>query len=124
MGKLAAHLAELPSFATAMIKTDEINFDKGEYKAAVVANRAELLALFDKGAAEAREAIAGATDDHLRQNWKMIYQAKPLFDAPRAAGIRGMMMNHLVHHRGQLTVYLRLNDIAVPAIYGPSADEM
>jgi len=124
MGKLAGHLAELPAFGTAMIMTEGLNFDKGDYKPAAVSNRAEVLALFDKSVAEAREAIAGATDDHLRQSWKIIYQEKPLFDAPRAVGLRGMMMNHVVHHRGQLTVYLRLNDVAVPSIYGPSADEM
>jgi uncharacterized damage-inducible protein DinB len=124
MGRLAGHLAELPGFATAIITTDEVNFDKGEYKPAAVANRADVLALFDKSVAGAREAIVGATDDHLRKGWKMIYQAKTLFEAPRAAALRGMMMNHVVHHRGQLTVYLRLNDIAVPSIYGPSADEM
>ena len=67
---------------------------------------------------------AGATDDHLRQPWHLIYQEKKLFEAPRAAALRGMAMNHIVHHRGQLSVYLRLNDIAVPSIYGPSADEM
>lgn len=124
LGKLAGHLAELPGFATAIITTEVLNFDKGDYKPAVVTNRAEILALFDKSVAGAREAILGATDDHLRQPWKMIYKEKPLFDAPRIAGLRGMTMNHLIHHRGQLTVYLRLNDIAVPAIYGPSADEM
>src|SRR5580692_4681174 len=66
MGRLAAHLAELPAFATSIIKTDGINFDKGEYKAAVANNREELLALFDKNVAATHEAIAGATDDHLR----------------------------------------------------------
>jgi uncharacterized damage-inducible protein DinB len=124
LGRLAAHLAELPAFGAAMIKTDVIDFDKGEYKPAVANNGADVLALFDKTTAEAREAIAGATDDDLRQPWKMIYQQKALFDAPRVVGLRGMFMNHVVHHRGQLTVYLRLNDIAVPSIYGPSADEM
>ena len=124
MGRLAGHLAELPAFAAGMILTEGIDFDKGEYKPAVVKNREEVLALFDKSVAEAREAIMGATDDHLRQSWKMIYQGKPLFDAPRAVGLRGMAMNHLIHHRGQLSVYLRLNDVAVPSIYGPSADEM
>jgi uncharacterized damage-inducible protein DinB len=124
MGKLAGHLAELPNFATVIINTENLNFDKGDYKPAVVNNRAEILALFDKYAAEAHEAIAGATDDHLRKPWSLIYQEKKLFDAPRAVALRSMMMNHLVHHRGQLTVYLRLNNIPVPAIYGPSADEM
>jgi uncharacterized damage-inducible protein DinB len=124
MGKLATHLAELPGFTISIIGSDGINFDKGEYKPAVANNRAEVLALFDKNVAAAREAIVGATDDHLRQPWHLIYQEKKLFDAPRAAALRGMMMNHVVHHRGQFTVYLRLNGVAVPAIYGPSADEM
>jgi uncharacterized damage-inducible protein DinB len=124
MGKLAAHVAELPGFASAIILTDGMNFDKGDYKPTAVTNRAEVLALFDKTAAEGHEAIAGATDDHLRKVWKIIYKEKPLFEGPRIVGLRGMTMNHLVHHRGQLTVYLRLNDIAVPSIYGPSADEM
>ena len=124
MGNLASHLAELPGFGTAMITTDGMDFDKGEYVPAVVKNRAETLALFDKTVAAAREAIVGATDDHLRQPWKLIYQGKPMFDAPRAVGLRAMVMNHIIHHRGQLTVYLRLNDIPVPGIYGPSADEM
>jgi uncharacterized damage-inducible protein DinB len=123
MGKLAGHIAELPGFASGIIRTEAINFDKGDYKPAVVTNRAEVLALFDKESANAREAIVGATDDHLRQPWSLIYQEKKLFEAPRVAALRGMMMNHLIHHRGQLTVYLRLNGVAVPAIYGPSADE-
>jgi uncharacterized damage-inducible protein DinB len=101
-----------------------MNFDKGEYKPAEVNNRGEVLELFDKNVAAAREAIAGATDDHLRQPWYLIYQEKKMFEAPRTVGLRGMAMNHIVHHRAQLTVYLRLNDIPVPAIYGPSADEM
>ncbi|MGA3186966.1 MAG: DinB family protein [Bryobacteraceae bacterium] len=124
MGRLATHLAELPGFAAAIIQTDELNFDKREYKPASATNRAGILEIFDKAAAEAHEAIAGATDDHLRKSWSMIYKEKKLFDAPRAAALRGMAMNHIIHHRGQLTVYLRLNDVAVPAIYGPSADEM
>lgn len=124
MGRLAGHLAELPAFGAAIVTTDGLNFDKGEYKAAMVANRAEVLDLFDKNVAAAREAIAGATDDHLGQPWHLIYQGKKLFEAPRAAALRGMAMNHIVHHRGQFSVYLRLNDIAVPSIYGPSADEM
>jgi len=124
MGRLAGHLAELPGFAMAIVRTDGMNLDKGEYKPAVVTNRAEVLEVFDKNVAATREAIAGATDDHLRQPWHLIYQEKKLFEAPRIAAIRGMMMNHIIHHRGQFTVYLRLNDVAVPSIYGPSADEM
>jgi uncharacterized damage-inducible protein DinB len=124
LGRLAAHLAELPAFGMAIIQTDGINFDKGEYKPTVVKNRAELLEAFDKNVAATHEAIAGATDDHLRQPWHLIYKEKKLFEAPRIAALRGMAMNHIIHHRGQFTVYLRLNDVAVPGMYGPSADEM
>jgi uncharacterized damage-inducible protein DinB len=124
LGRLAGHLAELPGFATAIIQTEGMNFDKGEYKPAVVKNRAEVLEVFDKNVAATREAITGATDDHLRQPWHLIYKEKKLFEAPRAVALRAMAMNHIIHHRGQFTVYLRLNDVAVPAIYGPSADEM
>ncbi|HTB11438.1 MAG TPA: DinB family protein [Bryobacteraceae bacterium] len=124
LGRLAGHLAELVGFATAIIGTDGVNFDKGEYKPLVAKNRAEVLEAFDKNVAATHEAIAGATDDHLRQPWHLIYQEKKLFEAPRAAALRSMAINHIIHHRGQLTVYLRLNDVAVPSIYGPSADEM
>jgi uncharacterized damage-inducible protein DinB len=122
LGRLAGHIAELPGFSAAIIKTEFLDFDKGDYKPATVNTRADVLDLFDKKIVEAREAIVGATDDHMGKNWYMIYQAKKMFEAPRAAALRSSM-NHLVHHRGQLTVYLRLNDIPVPAIYGPSADE-
>jgi uncharacterized damage-inducible protein DinB len=124
MGRLAGHLAELPAFGTGIILTDGMNFDKGEYKALVAATQAEVLDAFDKNVAATREAIAGATDDHLRQPWHLIYKEKKLFEAPRAVALRAMAMNHIIHHRGQLTVYLRLNDIPVPSVYGPSADEM
>lgn len=123
MGRLAVHVAELPGFGTTMIRTDSLDFDKGEYKPATANNREQLLALFDRTTAEAREAIAGATDEHLMKHWSMIYKGQKLFDEPRIVGIRSMAFNHLVHHRGQLSVYLRLNDVPVPAIYGPSADE-
>jgi uncharacterized damage-inducible protein DinB len=122
MGRLAGHIAELPAFSTAILTTEVLNFDKGDYKPTAVMNRSEVLDLFDKNIAKAREAIAAATDDHMKKSWHMIYQGKKMLEAPRADALRSSI-NHLVHHRGQLTVYLRLNDIAVPAIYGPSADE-
>ena len=85
--------------------------------------RADVLAFFDKGVAEARAALAGASDESLMKPWSLLSGGKTIFTMPRIAVLRSMIMNHMVHHRGQLTVYLRLNDLPVPALYGPSADE-
>jgi len=86
-------------------------------------NSAEMLAVFDKNVSEARAAIAGASNDHLMGPWSLKVQGKTVLTMPRVAVLRNMVFNHIVHHRGQLTVYLRLNDIPVPGMYGPSADE-
>jgi uncharacterized damage-inducible protein DinB len=122
-GRLAGHIAELPGFSAGIMKTESLSLGNSDANPAPMKNCAEVLALFDKNAAEAREAIAAATDDYLSQQWHLSFQGKKMFEAPRAAALRSSI-RHLVHHRGQLTVYLRLNDIPVPAIYGPSADEM
>jgi uncharacterized damage-inducible protein DinB len=123
LGRLAAHLAELPGYATTVIETDSLNLSTRSYTPLAVTSRNQLLEAFEKKASEARAAIAGASDDHLMKPWSMEYQGKTLFTLPRAYVIRSMMLSHLIHHRAQLGVYLRLNNIPVPAIYGPSADE-
>ena len=86
-------------------------------------NSAELLALFDKSVAKFKENLAKTENDAMMKQWSLLAGGKPMFSMPRAAVIRGMILNHLVHHRGQLTVYLRMNDVPVPALYGPSADD-
>ena len=86
-------------------------------------NRQEVLAVFDKNVAEARKAIAGASDQELMKPWTLKKGEQTLMTLPKVAVLRGFVMNHIIHHRGQLTVYLRLNDIPVPALYGPSGDE-
>ena len=83
----------------------------------------ELLEEFDRNVANARAAIAGASDEHLRKPWSLLAGGKTIFTLPRVAVLRSMVLNHMIHHRAQLGVYLRLNDIPVPATYGPSADE-
>ncbi|MEO2198797.1 MAG: hypothetical protein ABGY72_22300 [bacterium] len=83
----------------------------------------ELLAIFDKNLAEARAAIAGATDETLMPPWTLLHNGLTTFRMPRVAMIRSFVMNYLIHHRAQLGVHLRLNDAPVPSIYGPSADE-
>jgi uncharacterized damage-inducible protein DinB len=82
-----------------------------------------LLGAFDKNASAARAALAGASDEDLGKTWSLLAGGQTLFSMPRIACIRSFVMNHTIHHRAQLTVYLRLNDVPVPAIYGPSADE-
>ncbi|MEX2261516.1 MAG: DinB family protein [Bryobacteraceae bacterium] len=126
MGDLATHLAQIPAWTVFTIKQD--NFDTAPEGAerprlSPANSRAEALALFDKNLAEARDALAGAADDHLLKPWSLLAGGKTLFTLPRIAIIRSWVMNHSIHHRAQLGVYLRLNDVPVPAIYGPSADE-
>ena len=84
---------------------------------------AELVATLDRHAAEARAAIAGASDEELMQPWSLLQNGQVMMTLPRLAVLRSFVFNHLIHHRAQLGVYLRLNDIPVPSIYGPSADE-
>ncbi len=126
MGWLAGHIATIPHWANVMLQAD--GFDVASPEAAAhrppaPASSQELVALFDKSVAEARAVIAAASDDDLRKPWTLRAGAQVIFTQPRAGVLRGMVMNHIVHHRGQLTVYLRLNNVPVPALYGPSADE-
>jgi uncharacterized damage-inducible protein DinB len=88
-----------------------------------VKTNADLLALFDKGVSEFRAALVAADNDAMMKDWSLLAGGKTMFTMPRVAVIRGMILNHIVHHRGQLTVYMRQCDIPVPALYGPSADE-
>jgi uncharacterized damage-inducible protein DinB len=123
LGRLACHVAELPVFATASAKSDSMDFAKGEYKTIDAANRQQLLDAFDKQAAASRAAIAGLSDEDLMKPWTLLMDGKALMTMPKAGVLRTAMMNHLIHHRGQLSVYLRLTGTPVPSIYGPSADE-
>lgn len=126
MAWLASHVATIPSWGEMVLR--EQQFDVGapgqrERFTQVPGSVKEILAMFDRHAASARATIAGTPDPEWLQPWSLLVGGKPLFTFPRIAVFRGMVMNHLIHHRGQLTVYLRLNDVPVPALYGPSADE-
>ena len=123
LGRLAGHVAELPGFATTTIQTDSLNLSMGEFKPLIAASRRQVLEVFDQKAADARAAIAGASDEHLMKPWSLEFKGKTMFTIPRVAVLRSMMLNHIIHHRAQLGVYLRLNNVPVPSIYGPSADE-
>jgi uncharacterized damage-inducible protein DinB len=86
-------------------------------------SRREILDLFDRNVAAARDAIAAVKDEEMGRMWTLLQAGKPIFTMPRAAVVRGVVLNHLIHHRAHLCVYLRLNDIPVPGMYGPSGDE-
>lgn len=122
MGALATHVATLPFWATMTIERDSIDLSE-PMENTEARTRAELLDRFDRNTASARAAVAGAGNDRLLAPWSLVSGGTPLFTMPRVAVLRSFVMNHMIHHRAQLGVYLRLNDIAVPALYGPSADE-
>lgn len=126
MGRLASHIAEMPIWAAHTMQNDSLDIAPVGQPASqptIFSSRASLLEAFDKNAAAARTAIAGATDEQLLSSWSLLKGGATLMTMPRLAVVRNFVLNHCIHHRGQLTVYLRLNDIPVPSIYGPSADE-
>lgn len=123
LGRLAGHIVELVGWANTSITTDSLNVTIDKYQPVVATSRQQILELFDKSVKEARAAIAGATDEHMMQPWTLAFNGQTVFTMPRAAVLRMSCFNHIIHHRAQLGVYLRLNNVPVPALYGPSADE-
>jgi uncharacterized damage-inducible protein DinB len=126
MGGLATHLANLPSWAVLTLSQDSFDMAPpgGEpWKNPLASSRQELLEMFDKNIADARAAIAGASDERMFSPWSLLSGGNTLMTLPKIAVLRSFVMNHIIHHRAQLGVYLRLNDVPVPSIYGPSADE-
>jgi uncharacterized damage-inducible protein DinB len=124
LGRLATHLAELPRFAEMIATTDEMDMAAGGNTPAKVESREELLALFDERAARMRQIVAALDDATLKKHWRLRMGDKVFLDAPRSLLLRQHGVSHPVHHRAQLTVYLRLLNIPIPGLYGPSADEM
>ncbi len=122
LGRLATHIAELPQWVVRALTAESFEINPGA-KRRLAESQAELLEIFDRTAAEARAAIAGASDEELSVEWSLMFGGKKVMTMSRYMVIRSMMMNHLIHHRAQLGVFLRLNHIAIPGMYGPSADE-
>ena len=123
---LASHLANIPYWAILTIQEDELDLMPGGQplpQPPAPTSVDQLLAEFDRRVREARAAIAGADDAAFLAPWSLLRNGATVFSMPKAAVLRTFVMNHLIHHRAQLGVYLRLNDIPVPSIYGPSADE-
>lgn len=123
IGRLALHVARLPEFCTRFLTTPEMDMDKEKRPDLIFQSTAHLLSELDRTAAEAKSHLAASSDEDLNNHWKFSFRGRVIVDAPRKNLYRSMFLNHLVHHRAQLGVYLRLLDIPVPGLYGPSADE-
>lgn len=125
MGKLAMHVATLPVFATYIMTDPGMDMANTTRPRVDLTFRTRdlLLSTFDAAASEARMALAAATEEQLAARWKFSFGDHVISDDPRSLTYRKMFFNHLIHHRAQLGVYLRLNDVPVPGLYGPSADE-
>ena len=122
-GRLATHVAEMFGWTPSTMTQPELDFSKFDYKPFEPPTTDDLLDFFDKNVAEAIETLRNATDEQFMETWTMRNGETIYFTMPKVVVMRSFVMNHIVHHRGQLSVYLRLNDISVPSIYGPSADE-
>ena len=126
LGYLASLVSTMPAWIALMVQRDEFDLSgpgAQKFKPMEWRRRDELIAALDAAVAQAREALSKTTDEHLLTSWRFVAGGHVVGEDPRHIMIRDSVFSHLAHHRGQLTVYLRLNEAAVPAIYGPSADE-
>jgi len=123
LGKLAPHVAELAGFGLTILTTPAFDFSKSNSTRVPFESSDQLVTVLEEGAAKIRDALKNTPDEAWTQNWKLSFQGKPIFSGSRFLAYREMFLNHLVHHRAQLGVYLRLNDKPLPATYGPSADD-
>ncbi len=126
LGRLAGHIAEMPAWGVSILTTDEFDMappDGEPYKSPVHESIDDVLATFDQGVSAVEAALPGVTDEAWAEHWSLKSGGEEVMGGPRGELFRNMVTNHIIHHRGQLTVYLRLCDVPVPGMYGPSADE-
>lgn len=123
LGALASHLAENPGWAPYVLDQEELTLDLESYVPFAARTRKELLEVFDKNVKAALKALSGKSDDAMKASWRMKSGDQVVMEMPRMSVMRSVILNHTIHHRGQLSVYLRLKDVPLPAMYGPSADE-
>jgi uncharacterized damage-inducible protein DinB len=123
LGQLALHVATLPSAAAGFLSGDVLEFDSVPKVPPTPGSHAELLAAFASSTEQARAFLANLSDDRALATWRLVAGERDLLAAPRAAAVRSFLFNHWYHHRGQLLVYLRLLEVPVPPVYGPTADE-
>lgn len=120
---LAGHIVNMVGWTKVTLKEDELDFAKMDYKPPTYTDASQLVEEFDKNLAESLETLANTTDETMASNWTLRNGEQVFFTMPKAVTLRSFVMNHVIHHRGQLAVYLRLLDVPVPSVYGPSADE-
>ena len=126
VGWMASHIATIPEWAIMTLNTESFDYAPvggSSYVPPKIENQKQTLEAFDKGVTETRKALEKASDDDMTKVWSLLAGGQTVFALPRVAVYRSMIMNHLIHHRAQLTVYYRLLGVAVPGLYGPSADE-
>jgi uncharacterized damage-inducible protein DinB len=126
LARLAGHLVDVPMWAVMTLTQDELDVNPAEgpkFTPSVMQSRADLLATFDSRVKQSREALAATTDEAMMKPWTLKSGGQQVLSMPRIAVMRSFIINHMIHHRAQLGVYLRMNDIPVPGLYGPSADE-
>ncbi len=123
LGRLATHVAQLPLFGNTILSTPELDLGAAKFPSLTFTSAEDLVTHAAGAGAELRTLLAGLSDDDLQTDWTLRWGDNVIATGPRALLYRSMFFNHLIHHRAQLTVYLRLLDIPVPGLYGPSADE-
>jgi len=123
LGRLATHIAEIPGWVGSIVEKDEFDIGTAGHTPSTVGSVAEVIAMFDKSVATATETLKRQSNDRLLAKWQLKKNGKLVVEMPRVGMIRSFLMNHLIHHRGQLSVYLRLQNVPLPSIYGPTADE-
>lgn len=121
--RLASHVAEIPGWIPQTLEKDEMAMTTGEYKPWLAASPDELVRKFDECMAQAAKAMQGYPNERMLAPWTFKVDGRVVMALPRIAALRGFVMNHLIHHRAQLGVYLRMIDVPVPQMYGPTADE-